>query len=192
MKRLAVVDIRRAFSLMGAYLRERKTVGEVAVFGGSAIMLQFDWRHSTRDVDAMVVSAGNHGLVREAADFAARELGLERSWLSEAVAQYTSRAGSASGLAFSGIYPENGTPGLRVVVAKPDYLLAMKLAALAREAADDRDFDDARKLASGIGATSVDQLEKAFLAYFPGEELPERARLRLPALAEAIRKEASP
>ena len=191
MKRLAAEEIRRAFSIMGEFLRDRKTVGEIAVYGGSAIMLQFDWRASTQDVDAMVVSAGNHGLVREAADRAARDLGLERSWLSEAVAQYTSRAGDASSLVFAGLYPATGTPGLRVLVAKPEYLLAMKLGALAREAIDDRDFDDARQLACGIGVTTVDQLEKAFLAYFPGEQLPARARLRLPDLARAIGNEAT-
>ena len=190
MKRLAAEEIRRAFSIMGEFLRDRKTLGEIAVYGGSAIMLQFDWRASTQDVDAMVVSAGNHGLVREAADRAARELGLERSWMSEAVAQYTSRAADASSLTFAGLYPESGTPGLRVLVARPDYLLAMKLAALAREAADDRDFDDARKLAAATGAKTVEQLEKVFLDYFPAEQLPGRARLRLPDLARAIANEA--
>jgi hypothetical protein len=42
--------IRRAFSIMGEFLRDRKTVGEIAVYGGSAILLQFDWRTTTHDV----------------------------------------------------------------------------------------------------------------------------------------------
>ncbi len=78
---------------MGAFLRDNKTVGEIVVYGGGAILLQFHWRLSTQDVDAMVVSDGDHGLVRRAADQAAAELGLERSWLSEAVARYTSPEG---------------------------------------------------------------------------------------------------
>src|SRR5271169_4754103 len=83
-------------------------------------------------------------------------------------------------LAFSGLYPETGRPGLRVVVAKPQYLLAMKLAALRRQTAEDRDFEE-------LGVTSVDDLERAYHAFFPEESLPERARLRLAELESAIR-----
>jgi len=187
MKKLTLDEIKRAFSIMGEFLRDKKTVGEIAVYRCSAILLQFRWRHSTRDVDAIVVSDGNHGLVRQAADQAAIILGLERSWLSEAVSHYTSAGANASGLTFSGLYPETGRPGLRVVVAKPEYLLAMKLAALQRQTAEDRDFDDARRLATELGATSVDDLERAYHAFFPKEILPERAKLRLAELESAIR-----
>ena len=76
---------------------------------------------------------------------------------------------------------------MRVVVAKPEYLLAMKLAALQRQTAEDRDFDDARRLATELGATSVDDLERAYHAFFPNESLPERAKLRLAELESAIR-----
>ena len=186
MKKLTLDEIKHAFSIMGEFLRDKKTVGEIAVYGGGAILLQFRWRHSTRDVDAIVVSDGNHGLVRQAADQAAIVLGLERSWLSEAVSQYTSTGASSSNLAFSGLYPETGSPGLRVIVAKPEYLLAMKLAALQRQTAEDRDFEDARRPATELGVMSVDDLERAYRAFFPKESLPERVKLRLPELEIAI------
>ena len=76
---------------------------------------------------------------------------------------------------------------MRVIVAKPEYLLAMKLAALQRQTAEDRDFEDARRLAQELGVTSVDDLERAYHAFFPKESLPERAKLRLPELESAIR-----
>ncbi len=189
MKRLDIDKIKRAFSIMGEFLRDNKTVGEIVVYGGTAILLQFDWRISTDDVDAIVVSDGNHGLVRQAADRAAAELGLERSWLSEAVSQYTSRAFNNSSVSLVGMYPEQGTPGLRVVVAKPEYLLAMKLSALQRRTSGERDFEDAKRLAIELGLASVDDLEHVFRAYFPGDELPDRAKLRLPELESAIRRE---
>ena len=68
MKSLDLAEIKHAFSIMGEFLRDKKTVGEIAVYGGGAILLQFRWRGSTRDVDATVISDGNHGLVRQAAD----------------------------------------------------------------------------------------------------------------------------
>jgi hypothetical protein len=187
MKNLTLDEIKRAFSIMGEFLRDKKTVGEIAVYGGGAILLQFRWRGSTRDIDATVISDGNHGLVRQAADQAAAVLGMERSWLSEAVSHYTSMDANASGLALSGFYPASGRPGLRVAVAKPEYLLAMKLAALQRQTAEDRDFEDARRLAVELGIATVDDLEKSYQAFFPGEKLPERAKLRLPELESAIR-----
>jgi hypothetical protein len=77
---------------------------------------------------------------------------------------------------------------LRVAVAKPEYLQAMKLTALQRQTADDRDFEDATQLASELGMTSVGDLERAYHAFFPRESLPERAKQRLPELERAIQK----
>jgi hypothetical protein len=133
------------------------------------------------------VSAQNHGLVRSASDLAAAQLGLERSWLNEAVTQFTSKEGRRDKLELSGFYPEAGAPGLRVLVAKPVYILAMKLSALERVTATDRDFEDAKKLAIEIGITTVDGLMSIYDAYFPNHPLPARAVKRLPELEDATK-----
>ena len=40
-----------AFDVMGRYLRdERSLVGEIAVYGGTAILLQFPWRKMTEEL----------------------------------------------------------------------------------------------------------------------------------------------
>ena len=36
--------IEEAFRIMGQYLLDRKTLGEIAIYGGSVILFQFDWR----------------------------------------------------------------------------------------------------------------------------------------------------
>jgi hypothetical protein len=38
--------IEEAFRIMGQYLLDRKALGEIAIYGGSAILLQFDWRRT--------------------------------------------------------------------------------------------------------------------------------------------------
>ena len=43
--------IEEAFRI-GQYLLDRKTLGEIAIYGGSAILFQFDWRKTSLDVDA--------------------------------------------------------------------------------------------------------------------------------------------
>ena len=94
--------------------------------------------------------------------------------------------GSQAFFSTHGVYPRGEAPGLRVFLAKPEYLCAMKLKALARESVDDRDFEDAVNLALEIGIDTVDHLKQLFTSFFPGETLHSSAVARLPELAEKI------
>jgi hypothetical protein len=87
-KDLDRTKIEEAFRIMGRYLLERGTLGEITIYGGSAILFQFDWRRTSMDVDARIISGGHHGLVTQAAEQAAKQLDLPRSWLNESVAMY--------------------------------------------------------------------------------------------------------
>jgi hypothetical protein len=131
--------IEQAFRIMGQYLLDRKALGEIAIYGGSAILFQFSWRKTSEDVDARVISDGNHGLVIEAVREAARQLDLRQSWLSESVSVYTRPDEGIADRVFVGVYPSPERFGLRVTAAKPAYILAMKLKALERTTTDDRE-----------------------------------------------------
>jgi hypothetical protein len=128
-KRLDRARIEQAFRIMGQYLLDRKVLGEIAIYGGSAILFQFDWRKTSQDVDARVISDSNHGLVIEAVREAAKQLDLPHSWLSESVSIYTRPDEGIADRVFVGVYPSPERFGLRVTAAKPDYILAMKLSA---------------------------------------------------------------
>src|SRR5215470_1368171 len=180
--------IEQAFRIMGQYLLEHKALGEIAIYGGSAILFQFDWRRTS---DARIISAGNHGLVAAAAHEAASQLGLPRSWLNESVTMYARLPEQAGDRIFVGVYPSPERIGLRVVAAKPTYILAMKLGALERATADDRDFEDAVDLSVACGVSTIDELREVFRSYFPDRELPGRAELRLQDIAQAIRSKPS-
>ncbi len=179
--------IERAFGLMGQYLLDRKALGEIAIYGGSAILFQFDWRKASRDVDARVTSDRSHGLVIDAAAYAAAQLGLPRSWLSENVAMYARRGEREADRISLGLYPSPERFGLRVTAAKPSYILAMKLKALERTTIDDRDYQDAVNLGVECGVSTVGGLREVFRQFFPDEDLPPRAALRLGELASDIR-----
>jgi hypothetical protein len=189
-KELDREKIEEAFRIMGQYLLERNALGEIALYGGSAILFQFDWRHSSQDVDARIISAESHGLVTEAAEQAAKQLDLPRSWINESVAMYTRRLEQEGDRIFVGVYPTPARVGLRVVAAKPSYILAMKLNALERSTADDRDFQDAVQLGAACGATTVEGLRDIYRKFFADEELSPTAELRLGELARAIKSEA--
>jgi hypothetical protein len=183
--------IEEAFRLMGQYLLDRKALGEIVIYGGSAILLQFDWRRLSMDVDARIVSAASHGLVVEATHQAAKQLRLPSSWLNESVAMYARRGEESADRVFIGTYPSAEQVGLRVMAAKPAYILAMKLGALERATADDRDFLDAINLGAVCGVTTVEGLRGIFRIYFADATLPFRSELRLHDLANAIKAKLS-
>jgi hypothetical protein len=179
--------IEEAFCIIGQYLLDRKTLGEIAIYGGSAILFQFDWRKTSLDVDARVTSERNHGIIIDAVHEAAEQLHLPHSWLNESVTIYARRGEGDSDRILVGLYPSPERFGLRVTAAKPEYILAMKLKALDRVTADDRDFQDAVALGIECGVTTIDQMHDVYRKFFGSEELPTTARLRLSALIEAIR-----
>ena len=179
MKNLTLDEIKHAFSIMGEFLRDKKTLGEIAVYGGGAILLQFRWRGSTRDIDATVISDGNHGLVRQAADLAATELGMERSWLSEAVSHYTSAAVLRRVWLFRPLSRSLVGPDCEWPSAKPEYLLAMELAALQRQQPR-TEISRTRDGRPWNWASRPSMIwRRSYRAFFP-EESPQRAKLRLP------------
>jgi hypothetical protein len=179
--------IEEAFRIIGQYLLDRKTLGEIAIYGGSAILFQFDWRKTSLDVDARVTSERNHGTVIDAVHEAAKQLHLPRSWLDESVTIYARRGEVDVDRILVGLYPSSERFGLRVTAAKPEYILAMKLKALDRVTTDDRDFQDAVGLGIECGITTIDQMRHVYRKFFGSEELPTTAQLRLSALIEAIR-----
>ena len=81
--------IEEAFGSWASICLTGRRSGKFAIYGGSAILFQFDWRKSSQDVDARIVTDGSHGLVIQAVREAAKRLGLSASWLDESVAMYT-------------------------------------------------------------------------------------------------------
>ena len=175
-----------AFKVVGEYLREREVLGEIAIYGGTAIMLQFDWRTATEDVDGVIRANEREGAIKDAIIYTALKLGLSDHWLNTFVGGFTPETETDGFFSLYGTYPRGDRPGLRVFVAKPDYLCAMKLKALQRDSVGDRDFEDAVRLALIIGIGTADQLRQLFSAFFPEETLDPIAAARLPEVADAI------
>jgi hypothetical protein len=99
---------------------------------------------------------------------------------------YTRKGEATNDRIFVGAYPSPERIGLRVVAAKPSYMLAMKLSALERSTADDRDFADAVQLGIACGVNTVDGLREIFRRFFPDHTLPATSEQRLRELARTI------
>lgn len=115
---------------------------EIYVVGGTAMILAYDRQRLTRDIDATWDTSID--LSAEISDMAT-EHALPRDWLNDRVRPMLPLVIDEDRLEALSL------PGLRVSVASPRHMLAMK----ARAARDARDFDDIILLCQRLGITSV-------------------------------------
>ncbi len=170
-----------ALTELGADLARRGAFIELAIYGGSAIMLQFEWRRSTADVDAVVREGYDETVLVRSVDAVSQTLGLDPGWLNNAVGMFTPLVEDETLFQLAGHYPDTATPGLRVLLAKPHYLLAMKLQALSSLDRGDRDLNDARALARHLAILDEGVLNDLYVAIHAAEP-PVEVRVRFPAV----------
>ncbi len=120
-----------AFDQIGHAAASAGTKLQIAVYGGSALMLASNFRFATEDVD---VSQLEHPLpvwLAVVVDKIAEENGWQDEWFNDGVAFHlSSLADHALDHLEFGTFPRDDTPpGLVVSVPSAEYLLALKLKA---------------------------------------------------------------
>ena len=129
--------------------------------------LALNARESKADVDALFEPTQT---IREAAARVGAAAGVGDKWLNDAVKGFLSPRGDFdSFLELS---------HLRVFVARPEYLLAMKCAAM-RLGAEFHDLDDIRFLLRWLNVTELGEALAIVTRYFDEERLPPKTRLAL-------------
>jgi hypothetical protein len=171
MAALASRDIRRLFDLLNAALRREGIEGELFVVGGAVMCLAYAARPSTQDVDALFRPARQ---IRLAAARVAVEAGLPPDWLNDGVKGFLSERGDFA--------PFLELDHLRVMVAQPEYLLAMKCLAM-RIGAEFHDEDDVRYLLRHLDIGTYEQAVAVITRYYPIERFPQKT---VDALAELL------
>lgn len=168
--RLTREDMVRLFELLDRELAENGVEGELYLVGGAVMCLALEARDSTRDVDALFRPTKE---VREAAARVAADAGVPDTWLKDAVKGYLSPRGEYD--------PFLELPHLRVFVAQPTYLLAMKCAAM-RIGEEFQDLEDVRFLLRWLNISSADEALEIVTRYFDEERLQPKTRLALEEL----------
>lgn len=163
-------DLHRLFELLNAELAAQGADGEVYVVGGAVMCLALNARHSTRDVDAFFKPTK---LVREAAARVAAKAGVPNGWLNDAVKAFLGTRGEFD------YFLE--LSHLRVFVAQPAYLLAMKCAAM-RLGEEFHDIDDVRYLLRFLNVTTTAEAMRLVTKYFDESQLLPKTRLALEEL----------
>jgi len=160
-------NLEAAFHELGLRAREADKIVEIAVYGGSALVLTVPGRAATKDVDAVV----NHDPVwlREAVAVMAEEKGWPPDWLNDGVKGWLShRDADPEAKHLFKTYPSEDEPGLRVFVASPHYLFAMKCMAMRIGGAGEfQDRYDIETLAGEIGIVTAEQALDIVSEYYP-------------------------
>lgn len=170
MTRLTKADILRLLELLAAELAAQDVEAELYLVGGAVMCIAFDAREATRDVDALFKPTR---LVREAAARVAAKAGVPDTWLNDAVKGYLSPRGEFD--------PFLELAQLKVFVPRPEYLLAMKCAAV-RLGEEFHDLEDVRYLLRYLNISSADEALAIVNRYFDEERLLPKTRLVLEEL----------
>lgn len=166
-------DLRRLFDLLNQELRVSETHGELFLVGGAVMCLAYATRPSTQDVDAVFRPPA---AVREAAARAAISGRVSADWLNDAVKGFMSSRGEFA--------PFLELDHLRIMMARPEYLLAMKCLAM-RLGAEFHDEDDVRYLLRLLEVQTYEKAVTIIIKYYPLELFPQKT---LYALAELLPK----
>jgi len=155
-------EIRRLLIELGRRLAARGIEARLFLVGGAAMALAYSRDRVTRDLDAVFEPKNQ---IYEEASRIARDFGIPDGWLNDGV----------KGLLPDKTPPVEGTAsfsaeGVRVGVASPEYLFAMK----AQAARQESDGDDLRQLAKTLKITNIEQaLDLVERFYGPGRIRPK-------------------
>lgn len=162
MAELTAAEIRRLFELLNAELGKAGVRAELFVVGGAVMCLAYAQRPATRDVDAFFRPARQ---VREAAARVALHSGIDAGWLNDAVKGFLSERGEFERFL--------ELDHLNVMLAQPEYLLAMKCLAM-RIGEEFHDESDIRYLLRHLNLHSYEAALQVITRFYPLERFPQK------------------
>src|SRR5882724_12640492 len=156
--------IGRAAALAGTRL-------QIAVYGGSALLLASNFRFATEDVDVSRLEQPLPSWLAAVVNKIARENDWQRDWFNDGVAFHLSALAdrAADHLEFA-TFPRDGSPpGLVVSVPSAEYLLALKLKAfrIMDPLRGEAERLDILNLMRVVGISTIDDAITLLGRYFP-------------------------
>jgi hypothetical protein len=165
----------KGFRLLADNLELKGVIGHIYVIGGAAMILAYDARRITRDINALFEpDTAVTAAVREIA----HKQGWPETWLNNQASAFVSRTPGNGSVAFD-------HPYLQVLVTPADHLLAMKVLA----ARSVRDSDDIRALIKRLGLRTPKEVFEVVSRFFPDETLPQRSKLLVEDILQTLKSE---
>ena len=144
---------------------------ELAVYGGSALMLASRFRYATEDVDIASIDGGFPVWLEDIIKEIASKNNWSDDWVNDAVDFHLSKIADrhADHVEFSTFY-SNGKAGLSVYVPSAGYMLALKLKAVSRVndvVKGKRELSDIQNLIIANGIKNSDEAIDLLGKFFP-------------------------
>jgi hypothetical protein len=160
-----------AFDSIGRAAAKAGTKLQIAVYGGSALMLASNFRFATEDVDVSELPKPLPTWLADALRDIAQQNGWSEDWFNDGVVFHLSplAAQAADHLEF-GTFPRDGSePGLVVSVPSAEYMLALKLKAsrIADPVRGEAERLDILNLMRVVGISTADEAIALLGRYFP-------------------------
>jgi hypothetical protein len=160
-----------AFDQIGRAAVEAGTKLQIAVYGGSALMLASNFRFATEDVDVSELKHPLPDWLAVVVDKIAKKNGWQGDWFNDGVAFHlSSLADRARDHLEFGTFPRDDTPvGLVVSVPSAEYLLALKLKAarILDPVRGETERLDIVNLMQVVGISTADEAIALLGRYFP-------------------------
>ena len=167
----------KALTRLGELAVEEGFQLECCIYGGALMMLAYDARASTQDVDA-VIRPREPAL--RLAEKVAVEQGLPEGWLNDQVRTFLAPHEQTRTLPLD-------LPGIFVTSPTAGYLLAMKaLACRNRLPGFEGDLDDLRFLIRKLEIRDVETVQHHIDRYYPDDVIPEPNRETLRLLIQEV------
>jgi hypothetical protein len=160
-----------AFDQIGRAAVEVKTKLQIAVYGGSALMLASNFRFATEDVD--IADIGQHWpeWLSSVVGRIAKEKGWSATWLNDAVTFHLSPLAQVDrDLTAFGTFPRRSDDvGLVVLVPTARYMLALKLKSLRVSDFEkgQQDMADVAHLLKALDITEIEPAIAILSEFFP-------------------------
>jgi len=145
-------EILEYLHLLSERLQQRNVKGEICLYGGAVMCLVYDARPSTKDVDAIFQPAE---IIREVAKEIAKDFELASDWLNDGVKGFLVEHSRKVFL---------NLPHLIVMVADPEYILAMKSLSARIDATDGPDI---LFLIKALKITTIEEVFRIIEKYYP-------------------------
>lgn len=181
-----------ALARLGELAAQEGLIIEATIYGGVAMLLLFDSRTATKDIDAILHPKKESArLVKKVA----REMDLPDDWIESRVAMFLSNelvARESIGPLDTAKAMLPDMRGLRISTPNPRYLIAMKARALRPPRPGiEGDWDDIAVLIRHEKIRTCDEIDVIIDEYFPDYSLSDKSPQTRAALAELIGKIAS-
>ncbi len=167
-----------ALNSLNKRLTDKGVTGEICIFGGATMILAFDARESTRDVDAVFVPKAE---IYNEAGVVAEEMNLPTTWLNDGVKRFVSTEGDVT---------TDGMPqwdNLRIMRPTTRYLLAMKcMAARVAEYDTVGDKNDIIHLCKDLGIQTTEEVLNLVEDYYPTSRIPVKTQYFIQEIIEEI------